>query len=163
MFLLPENFISVKKAIASGRNCGTCHLQVLPDMHSFRGAIAAEFGKLPDNTHYFPSGLEYEITESEARSVIYSLLRWDMAYGAEAMREEEAARLSNAFLQLFPAPARYRTNGIFLPHSRVRDNSGKLAPVQLSEWHSLSDATFDSGVAVFTEYLTGFLWFTDED
>jgi hypothetical protein len=94
-----------------------------------------------------------DIERSEARNILISLLRWDMAYHTDLMPEQAAETLADQFLQNFPASdTRFVTN-----LDRPNDPRGPFG------WSPMTQSTFDAGVVCLAKPVAGCFWVEDED
>ena len=97
-----------------------------------------------------------QIPREEAIAILDLALREDMAHGYQFMSAEQSLALAIQFVDQFPPHGTaYYTNGEF---GKSRDDP-QIGP----SWHSVTDATFDTGVLVLSLQSTGCLWFKDED
>ncbi|GAA6619377.1 hypothetical protein [Scytonema sp. NUACC26] len=93
-----------------------------------------------------------EISREEAEKIINFIMTKDLAYSAELMSPEEAQQISSKVSTLFAGDCKYFTNASF-----VNNFSG------MSEWNSITESTFDTGVIVVSGDRIGMLWVQDED
>jgi hypothetical protein len=139
--------MSVVKEIIAARRCGFVHCGLSTEGSDSISELATEFGLSGDPKIYC------EIDRQAARSLIYLVLEKDLAYGGGAMPRHEANRLTDAFLAQFDMTSRFYTNGTF--HEVAAGNG--------ATWSPATDATFDTGVLVLSDALSGCLWVEDED
>jgi hypothetical protein len=103
----------------------------------------------------FPDPQLREVHRSEARSILVSLLRLDMAYHAEIMALNEAESLADDFLGIFSAEnARFVTN-LGKPDKPDRPFDVASSP--------MTESTFDAGVVCIARSIVGCIWVEDED
>ncbi len=93
-----------------------------------------------------------EISQEEAEKIINFIMTKDLAYSVEIMSSQEAQQLSSKVLTLFTGDCKYFTNASF-----VNNFSG------MSEWNSITESTFDTGVIIVSGDRIGMLWVQDED
>ncbi|MUH00885.1 hypothetical protein F7734_54920 [Scytonema sp. UIC 10036] len=93
-----------------------------------------------------------EISRAEAEKIINFIMTKDLAYSVELMSSEEAQQISSKLLTLFAGNCKYFTNALF-----VNNFSG------MSEWNSITESTFDTGVMIVSGDRIGMLWVQDED
>jgi hypothetical protein len=95
------------------------------------------------------------VRRSEARSILVSLLRQDMAYRTDIMSLAEAESLVDQFLSMFSADgARFVTN-LNRPGNPDRPFDGA--------WSPMTESTFDGGVVCIAKPVAGCIWVEDED
>ncbi|KAF3886106.1 MULTISPECIES: hypothetical protein [Nostocales] len=93
-----------------------------------------------------------EISQEEAEQIISFIMTKDLAYSVELMSAREAQQISAKVLTLFTGDCKYFTNASF-----VNNFSG------MSEWDSITESTFDTGVIIVSGDRIGMLWVQDED
>jgi hypothetical protein len=96
------------------------------------------------------------ISSSSALEIATYILHRDLAYSAELMPESEATALAREFLLPFGPLSRFFTNASFVK------NEGE-GGILLSDYDSITDATFDTGIVVLGSEAAGMLWVEDED
>lgn len=98
----------------------------------------------------------FEISEGEAAAVLGAVLMEDMAYHCPLVPLSQASALAEEFVGAFRhESARYFTNG---EYGKPRERQGIGA-----SWYPATGSTFDTGVLVLSQTMTGCAWFMDED
>lgn len=90
----------------------------------------------------------------EAKKILEFVLSRHLAYNNLIMQFHEVKDLSRKFLSIFDE-GRYYTNGVF-------NYDGKNI-VQLNEFSSITNSTFDSGIIAIDNEKIGMIWVEDED
>lgn len=98
-----------------------------------------------------------EIPRRIAAKMLTHLIASDLAYPEEVVPQEQAEALAGRFLELFPAGARYFTNGALSGEFAVYDLEG----AEVLGWRSISDAPLDNGVAAVSAERVAMLWAED--
>lgn len=98
-----------------------------------------------------------ELPRRSAAKVLTHLIGGELAYPAEVVPHERAEELAARLVELFPANARYFTNGAISGEVAVYD----LAGAAVLGWRSLSAAPLDNGIAIFSPTRVGLLWAED--
>lgn len=98
-----------------------------------------------------------EIPRRIAAKMLAHLIGSDLAYPETIVPQAEAEALAGRFLALFPAGARYFTNGALSGEFAVYDAAGD----EVLGWRSISDAPLDNGVAAVGGGRVGMLWAED--
>jgi hypothetical protein len=93
-----------------------------------------------------------EISREEAEKIINFIMTKDLAYSVDLMSPEEAQQISSKVSTLFTGDCKYFTNASF-----VNNFSG------MSEWNSITESTFDTGVIIVSGERIGMIWVQDED
>lgn len=141
--------INITDHIKAVRGAGTIADILLHTSASVTEA-AARFGLSDD------PGCYQEINVLEAAQVLEYVFHKDMAYGMEIMPLATAIKLANQFIAEFlDESPRFYTNGEW---GRRQFEFG-IGP----GWMPATDATFDTGVLVLSDYRTGCVWCMDED
>ncbi len=116
------------------------------------GRAAAHFGLSSKASVY------REISRNRAALILAAVLRRDFAYSTLLLHPSTARSLSARFLGLFPAPARFFTNGFWdVYQSPTRKSVSRFS------WIPATPFTFDGGVLVLGTARSGCIWFADED
>jgi hypothetical protein len=115
--------------------------------------VAREFGLREGDLCY------KEIDADDARRLICTILRQDLAYNSEQMPLARAEELTEQFLAQFSSDSRYFTNGTWHLPATVRPDGIVIG----ASWDSVTDATFDTGVLVIGPERSGRVWVEDED
>ena len=92
------------------------------------------------------------IDRSDARKILVRILHRGLAYPQEEMPLGDAQALADRILALFSSDAGFFTNG-----SYAQDEG------QGVRRHSITDATFDTGVVFVDRSQIGLFWIEDED
>lgn len=114
-------------------------------------ALAADLEFQPLGPHWI------EIPRRIAAKLLAQLIASELAYPEEVVPAEQAAELAARFLALFPAGARYFTNGAVSGETAIYDIDGN----EVVGWRSLSEAELDNGVMALTDDMVGMLWAED--
>ncbi|GAB1539852.1 hypothetical protein NUACC21_25200 [Scytonema sp. NUACC21] len=93
-----------------------------------------------------------EISKEEAEQILKFIMIKDLAYSVELMTPQEAQQISSKLLSIFTGNCKFFTNASF-----VDNYSG------MSEWDSITESTFDTGVIIVSPDRIGMLWVKDED
>ncbi|WP_242218504.1 hypothetical protein [Bacillus cereus group sp. BfR-BA-01380] len=94
------------------------------------------------------------IDKRMAKKILEYILSMDMAYDIDLETKPLAEKLSNYFLKEFLSDAKYYTNGKF------DEVDGFF---RLSEWTSITNSTFDTGILAIDKNKIGILWAEDND
>jgi hypothetical protein len=114
-------------------------------------ALAAEEG-------YTGLGANWvEVPRRIAAKILAHLIASELAYPTEVVDPAAAEGLAGRFLALFPAGARYFTNGACSGPFAVYDIAGE----EVLGWRSISVAPFDNGVIGLAADRVGMLWAED--
>lgn len=93
-----------------------------------------------------------DIIRSTAIDVLTTLLHKDMAYSRELMEQMKSKTIAVDFFSLFQEKgSHYYTNGRW--DQRERTNS----------WIPMTESTFDGGIVVQADRISGCIWFEEED
>ncbi len=114
-------------------------------------ALAADLEFHPLGPHWI------EIPRRIAVKLITQLIASELAYPEEVVPAEQAAELAARFLALFPAGARYFTNGAVSGETAIYDVDGN----EIVGWRSLSEAELDNGVIGLSADRVGMIWAED--
>jgi hypothetical protein len=98
-----------------------------------------------------------EIPRRIAAKLLTHLIAGELAYPEQVVPAEQAAELATRFLELFPAGARYFTNGAVSGETAIYDCDGN----DVLGWRSLSDAELDNGVIGLSADRVGMIWAED--
>jgi hypothetical protein len=98
-----------------------------------------------------------EIPRRIALKLLTQLIASELAYPEEVVSAAEAAELAARFVALFPASARYFTNGAVSGETAIYDVDGN----EVVGWRSLSEADLDNGVIAFSDTMVGMIWAED--
>lgn len=94
-----------------------------------------------------------EIDPASARKIITRILHKELAYDYEVMPLHDAQVLADSVIGTLTPSARFFTNGTYAEEEESKEVT----------WHSITKATFDTGVAFIDALLIGLLWIEDED
>lgn len=134
------------------RNAGWVRVSFVSNYHDPLPKVLARLGL---QCAEFPDPQLREVPRSEARSILVSLLRQDMAYRAELMPQAEAESFADQFLGNFSSDdARFITN-LDQPDNPARPFDGGYSP--------MTQSTFDGGIIGIENSLVGCFWVEDED
>jgi hypothetical protein len=90
-----------------------------------------------------------------AQGILVEVLYRDLAYGLEVMDRTAAEALAAEFMEAFPPPAHFLTNG--------DDIRPGMTHTMSRGWTPATDATLDCGVLAVGVGQLGALWVEDED
>jgi hypothetical protein len=140
--------------IAASREGYGVHCGVRLEIYQAPDLLAREFGLRSEPNIY------RQVDAETARHILRKLLHKDMAYGSELLPISEANALANEFIELFSnLDPRFYTNGNWqLPPKQTASHVWKG-----NTWNPATDATFDAGILVLGNQLSGCAWFEDED
>lgn len=145
--------MDVVAEILAERRYGFVHCGVSGISSPTLAELATEFSLDPGTSNYD------EIDAPAANRLCELILHQDLAYNMEMMPAPRASELARRFLALFGTDGvRFFTNGTF----HESPQGPRLTYSQVS-WHSVTSATFDTGVLILGPRLSGCLWVEDED
>lgn len=98
-----------------------------------------------------------EVPRRIAAKILLHVVGGELAYPAEVVPRERAEALAERFLALFPAGARFFTNGAVSGAFAIYDRAGE----EVLGWRSLSEAPLDNGVAAIGGGRVGLIWAED--
>ncbi|HMQ33104.1 MAG TPA: hypothetical protein PKD53_20400 [Chloroflexaceae bacterium] len=98
-----------------------------------------------------------EVPRRIAAKILLHVVGGELAYPEEVVPRERAEALAERFLALFPAGARFFTNGAVSGDFAIYDRAGD----EVLGWRSLSEAPLDNGVAAIGGGRVGLLWAED--
>ena len=98
-----------------------------------------------------------EVPRRIAAKILLHVVGGELAYPEEVVPPERAEALAQRFLALFPAGARFFTNGAVSGDFAIYDRAGD----EVLGWRSLSEAPLDNGVAAIGGGRVGLLWAED--
>lgn len=103
-----------------------------------------------------PIGKAWRVVgRSDATGIVEAVLARDLAHDAGRMADESAHQIARQFLDLFPEPCVFATNGdLGINHAGSRGSAG---------WAPVTTATFDTGVVAVAPDRVGAVWVMDED
>jgi hypothetical protein len=136
---LGEVLLATKKLIPSG-NSDEENLMALVD--SF--VMQLGFSGIGDRWKH--------IDRESAQKILHFILSKNLAYSEASMTVTDAESISDKFINLFQDNCQFFTNGIF-NHNYSR----------ITEWDSIAESTFDTGVVIVSNDRIGILWVQDED
>lgn len=111
---------------------------------------------------------DFPLTLETAKSLLYSLLRWDQAYGSEQMSADDAIDFTERFFRCFEQSALQcfsNLSNVTDTNSVIEKNGFSYRRMLFHGGHpsGVSNATFDTGIYVVTPALSGYCVFEDED
>ena len=93
------------------------------------------------------------INRESAQKILNFILNKNLAYSSEeSITVTDAESIADRFMNLFKDNSQFFTNAIF-----NHNYSG------LTEWDSIAESTFDTGVVIVSNERIGILWVQDED
>ena len=93
-----------------------------------------------------------QIDREAAQKVLILLMTKDLAYSGQIMSLEEAEQIVVKLFSFFSERCSFFTNALFT------DNCSRI-----SEWNSITEATFDTGIVGICDSKISILWVKDED
>ncbi|HAX75365.1 MAG TPA: hypothetical protein DCY88_05915 [Cyanobacteria bacterium UBA11372] len=93
-----------------------------------------------------------QINRKSAQKILIFILNKNLAYAEESIAINDAETIANRFMILFEDNCQFLTNAIF------NNNYSRL-----TEWDSITESTFDTGVVIVSNERIGILWVQDED
>jgi hypothetical protein len=102
---------------------------------------------------YSPLGSGWkEVNQVEAKKILSLIMTKNLAYFVEIMTLHEAEQILVKLFNFFPDNSQFFTNASF-----ASNYTG------ISQWNSITKATFDTGVVIVNPRHIGILWVEDED
>lgn len=98
-----------------------------------------------------------EVPRRIAAKLLAHVIGSELAYPAEVIPAEHVEALAGRFLALFPAQARYFTNGALSGDFAVYSSAGD----EVLGWRSISEAPLDNGVIALSPERVAMLWAED--
>ena len=161
--------VEFRARVQTVRACGVVHVaeRTRADLSRAAAGEVAILGDPRSVADALVRGLDFhtlgrgwrELTRTDAYAVLTAALTRDLAYDAELMDEGTARAFADDFLGRFSVDAQFFTNGEFRPPPTGASGQAQ----RTAEWDPLTEATFDTGVAVVDVDRAGLLWFEDED
>lgn len=93
-----------------------------------------------------------EISQEDAQKILIFALTKNLAYSEELMPLGDANKISDRLIKLF------KNNRLFFTNATFQNSYSRL-----TEWNSITESTFDTGVVIVSNERIGIIWVQDED